>query len=255
MDAILVDVTKCTGCERCLNACVQANGIDPLAAQRERSTSKDGLSANRLSTIVKLSGNRFARKSCMHCQEPNCVAACLVGAIRKSETGAVVYDADKCIGCRYCMLACSFHVPRYEWDTTSPLMRKCSLCAERTLHGAKPACVDACPSEALTFGRREELVARAHRQIAAHSKRYLPRVWGEAELGGTSILYISDIDLTRLGWPAVEGAAPISDLTDPLIHATPIIGLSVLAGSWSLSTIIKRRNKIAAQKRQEEKGD
>ena len=131
MYGILVDVTKCIGCEKCVAACTERNGLNPWQADRDRAVTSDGLSEHRLCTVLKVGDGRFARKSCMHCLEPSCVAACLVGALTKTPEGPVVYDRSKCIGCRYCMLACPFHVPRYEWDETIPYMIKCDMCADR----------------------------------------------------------------------------------------------------------------------------
>ena len=243
MVSILFDVTRCTGCERCVEACVEASGKDAAAAASDRATTPDGLSANRLVTLAPVDSGRFSRLSCMHCVEPSCVAACLVGGLTKSELGPVVYDPGKCIGCRYCMLACPFHVPRYEWDSTTPLMSKCSMCFDRLREGRQPACVEACPNDVMIFGEREDLLRRAHAMIRLEPGRYLPRVWGEHEFGGTSVLFVSDVDLAALGWPE-ERTAPIPSLTDPLIHKTPMIGFGVLFGSWALSTIIQRRNKL-----------
>jgi len=201
MYAILVDTTKCTGCERCVSACIEANQLSRQRADTDRVLTSDGLSSNRLSTIQKTGDGRFARKSCMHCLEPSCVSACLVGGISKTPEGPVVYDPTKCIGCRYCMLACPFHIPRYEWDRTIPYMRKCDMCFERLQDGQLPACVEACPSEALTFGDRKELLEEAKATIQDSTASYISHVWGETEFGGTSVLYISDVQLDALGWP------------------------------------------------------
>jgi formate dehydrogenase iron-sulfur subunit len=243
--AILVDVTRCAGCERCTVACVEANHNDPVIAEVDRATTADGLSAQRWCTVVEADAGRFARKSCMHCLEPSCVAACLVGGLSKTEQGPVVYDPDKCIGCRYCMLACPFHVPRYEWSNVAPFMRKCDMCAERLAHGGRPACVEACPHDALSFGTREAMLAEARARTADKAAGYLPRVWGETELGGTSVLYVSDVDLGALGWPGAE-ASSIPAITDPVIHKTPLLGGSVLLGVWGLSTVIERRQRLMA---------
>ena len=245
--AILVDVTRCTACEQCVAACVQTNHMDAQKAEHDRATTRDGLSANRLSTVLPLPEGRFARKSCMHCLEPSCVSACLVGGITKTPEGPVVYDPDKCIGCRYCMLACPFHVPRYEWATTEPFMVKCDMCADRLAHGELPACVEACPQQALTFGGRDMLLAEAHRRIEQSPGTYCNHVWGEDEFGGTSVLYISDVDLTPLGWPE-SPTAPIPSLTEPLIHKTPFLGLGVACSLVGLNWIVNRRNLLAAER-------
>ncbi len=244
MYAILVDVSKCTGCERCVASCLEANELDPQQAERDRATSPDGLSANRFMTIETVTDGHFARKACMHCVEPSCVAACLVGSLTKTKDGPVVYDTDKCIGCRYCMLACPFEIPRYEWSKTQPLVRKCDMCHDRLLDGQVPACVEACPSQALLFGQRDELLVEARGRIEADPGNYMPHVWGETEFGGTNVLYISDVDLAQLGWPN-EILAGIPDLTNPLIEKTPFIGLGVGASLLAANWIIRRRMALA----------
>lgn len=246
MKAILVDVTKCTGCEQCVDACIEANGLDPLKAQVDRAITKDGLSDNRFLSVPKVDEGRFVRMSCMHCVEPSCVSACLVGGLTKTPDGPVVYDADKCIGCRYCMLACPFHIPRYEWEEAVPFVRKCSMCAERQKDGLIPACVEVCPNEALTFGERDALLKEAHRTIAAGRGRYVDRVWGEHEFGGTSVLYISDVDLEVAGWPG-EDAESIPSLTEPLIAKTPFIGMGVMSSLLGINWVIRRRMRLAAE--------
>lgn len=240
MKAILIDVTKCKGCMACASACVESKDGDRARVDK----GKSALSATQRSTVVDLKGNAHAKMSCMHCLEPNCAAACLVGAIEKTADGPVVYDADKCIGCRYCMLACPFHIPRYEWECTEPLMKKCDMCADRIGKGDAPVCVAACTYGALEFDERDALIEKARGLVSDHSGRYLDHVWGETEWGGTSLIYISSVPLDDVGWPSPEAIEPISRLTDPLIHATPAVGLGVLLGSWGLGAIIARRNKL-----------
>jgi formate dehydrogenase iron-sulfur subunit len=227
-----------------VTACLDTNGLDRKQAARDRLVAKDGLSANRFSTIADVAEGRFARRACMHCVDPSCVSACLVGGLTKTEEGPVVYDNTKCIGCRYCMLACPFHIPRYEWGKTYPLVRKCDMCFDRLQQGQQPACVEACPNEALLFGERDRLLKKAHRRIDSKPALYLPRVWGENELGGTGVLYISDVDLAALGWPK-QAQAGIPSLTEPLIEKTPFIGLSVAGGLLAVNWIIQRRMKLA----------
>ncbi len=246
MYGILIDVTKCTACEKCVNACTEYNGLDALKADRDRAVTSDGLSANRLSTVLKVDEKRFARKSCMHCLEPSCVSACLVGGLTKLPDGPVIYDSDKCIGCRYCMLACPFHIPRYEWDKTIPFMVKCNMCVGRLADGKQPACVEACPEGALVFGNRDRLLSEAHSIIKKYPARYHNHIWGENEFGGTSVLYISDVDLAALGWPRFEPKS-IPSLTEPLIHKTPFIGLGVAFSLVGLNWIVKRRNTLAEE--------
>lgn len=250
MFALLVDITKCSGCEQCVTACVKINNLDTDKADANRATVKDGLSANRLLSIIKIDKGRFARFSCMHCLDPSCVSACLVGGISKSPEGPVIYDPDKCIGCRYCMLACPFHIPRYEWDKTTPFMKKCALCYKELKQGGIPACVEACPNNALIFGERNELLHHARNITQGNNTKYLNRIWGETEFGGTSVLYISDVDLTAMGWPG-EKTDAIPTLTEPLIEKTPLIGATVAGCLVGLNWIIKRRIALAGDHKEE----
>jgi formate dehydrogenase iron-sulfur subunit len=144
------------------------------------------------------------------------------------------------------MLACPFHIPRYEWDETVPFMRKCAMCFQRQEEGLVPACVDACPNEALRFGDRNDLLTEAREIIASGRGLYMNRIWGEHEFGGTSILYISDIDLRAAGWPDAE-AESIPHLTEPLIAKTPFIGVGVMSSLLGINWVIRRRMRLARE--------
>ena len=247
MDAILVDVTKCTGCEKCVAACIEKNDLNLEKSFFDRETSRDGLSADRLLSIKKIDPGRFARFSCMHCTDPACVSACIVGGITKTKEGPVIYDPVKCIGCRYCMLACPFHIPRYEWSDTKPFMKKCNMCYDRIKENKQPACVQACPQKAIVFGERNNLIRQARLTINNNRNKYINHIWGQKEYGGTSVLYISDVDLTKMGWP-VKYAVPIPEHTVPLIEKTPEIGLTVGGVLIGLNWVLRRKNELAAEK-------
>jgi formate dehydrogenase iron-sulfur subunit len=126
-------------------------------------------------------GDLHVRRLCMHCLDPSCASVCPVGALRRSEAGPVTYDASVCLGCRYCMVACPFGVPRYEWTSAVPAVRKCDMCVERAAKGQLPACVEACPAEAAMAGDRDTLLAEAHRRIRENPGAYHPQVYGETE--------------------------------------------------------------------------
>jgi len=248
--AILIDITKCTGCEKCVEACVNENklgSINPFSTIKE-----DGLSGNRFTGIVRLKWNRFAKKSCMHCIEPGCVDACIAGAIKKTELGPVVYDPDLCIGCRYCMLACPVGIPRYEWDKSIPYIRKCDMCYDRLLDGKEPACAEACPNGVITFGERSELIKTAREKINSQPEKYLNHIYGEEEFGGTSVIYITDTELDKLGLQTKIGSHSIADFTWPIISKTPVLGFTVAALLTGTHFIINRRIKLQNKKLLEE---
>lgn len=197
--SVLVDTTLCVGCRACEAACAESNhnpapSEAPDVFDRRRDTSTTAFTV-----VNKAEGApRFAKRQCMHCIAPACASACPVRAMDKKPEGPVTYRADKCMGCRYCMLACPFEIPKYEYDSTAPRVRKCTFCAERQAAGLVPACVEVCPSGALTFGRRGEMLELAKTRIYTNPDRYVHHVYGEHEAGGTSWLYIGDVPFEKL---------------------------------------------------------
>ncbi len=244
MIGILVDVTKCSGCYQCVDACVQAHPLGEETPLPQHAP--DGLSARRWATIIAQPEGRHVRKSCFHCLDPSCVSACPVGAMVKTPEGPVIYDPKRCMGCRYCMMACPYGVPRYEWDRAVPYVRKCTLCYERLQEDKLPACVEACPAEAMLFGDRGELLAKAHQQIRMEPARYIPKVYGEHEVGGTSLLYLSDIPLDFLGFHGDPGLEPLPELTWAWLGKTPAISVGMTALMAGTFWIIKRRMQMEA---------
>lgn len=251
--AILIDVTKCTGCEKCVEACVADNQLKPVLPVPY--LKKDGISENRFTSIVQLNSKRFAKKACLHCIDAGCVDACIAGALQKTEIGPVIYDPGKCIGCRYCMLACPVGIPRYEWDKTIPYVRKCDMCYDRILEGKKPACVEACPNGVLSYGTRLELLSVAREKIKKNPDKYLNHIYGEHEFGGTSVIYITDTRLDKLGFAAIMSDLSISEITWPLISKTPLLGLSVAALLTGTHFIINRRIKLQRENKSKHSKD
>jgi len=248
--AVLVDITKCTGCEKCVEACVEDNKLDPVLPVSNAKA--DGLSGNRFTAVEQLTEDRFAKKSCLHCIDPGCVTACIAGAMKKTELGPVIYDPEICIGCRYCMLACPVGVPRYEWDKKLPYVRKCDMCYDLLLEGRQPACVEACPHGVLTFGNRSALLKKAKETITANPDTYLNHIYGEHEFGGTSVLYITDVKLDQPGWTTTMKDRSIADYTWPVISKTPFLGGGVLAFLAGTFFIINRRMKLQNEHLEEE---
>lgn len=252
MKAILTDVTLCIGCEQCVEACRVENR---LGEERPfRWVLDDGLSAERFTTVVRKDG-RFVRKQCRHCLEPACASACPVGALHKTGGGPIVYDSSKCLGCRYCMMACPFGIPRYSWESPVPYVRKCTMCWEtRVKQGRQPACTEACPVHATVFGERDDLLAEARRRIRDNPGRYRPQVFGETEVGGTSVLYLSPVELDVLYLGNPPGDAPLPLRTLPAMMAVPpvFVGMGVLVGG--LWWVIERRNRLRQEAREEAAG-
>ncbi|MEW6074303.1 MAG: 4Fe-4S dicluster domain-containing protein [Planctomycetota bacterium] len=244
--AILTDTTLCTSCEECVAACKAANGLGADVPRRGKARIDD-LSPTRYTTMVRREGGRFVRRLCRHCLEPACVSACLVGALQKTPEGPVIYDPSRCMGCRYCLTSCPFGIPRYDWEQPVPFVRKCTMCYERQKRGEPPACTAACPYGATIFGDRDELLHLARQRIQAEPGKYVDAVLGESELGGTSVLYISDVPLDFLAFAPDLDDRPLPALTWAALSKVPplVVGVTgLMAGLW---WITGRRNALAAE--------
>jgi formate dehydrogenase iron-sulfur subunit len=174
----------------------------------------------------------FGKRQCMHCEVPGCASACPVKALEKLDDGPVVYHKEKCIGCRYCMLACPFVVPRFEFESWNPYITKCTMCADRQAQGEIPACAKACPTGAITFGDRDALAAEARRRIASNPSQYVDHIYGLEEAGGTSVLHISSVPFEELGYITDVPESPMVAHTEPAMKSIPavMLGLSALLG-------------------------
>lgn len=229
---VLVDLTKCNGCRQCEAACQEAAGFpvptkeelldESVFNHRRHLGSRGYTTVNRLEAGGNGAENRpvYVKTNCMHCNDPACVSACLVGAMRKEPNGAVSYDPWKCMGCRYCMVVCPFEMPTYEYDDVwTPQVRKCTFCSDEgnPNKGGTPACVQVCPKQCLIYGKRSELLERAHGRIQRYPDVYVDHVYGEHEAGGTSWLYISGTPFEELGFLKVASSAP-SRLSETIQH-------------------------------------
>jgi formate dehydrogenase iron-sulfur subunit len=248
--AILTDTTKCVGCEKCVEACKEVNGLGEDIPFGWRLG--DGLNSTRWTTIMRKPGGVFVRKQCRHCLEPACASACPVKALFHTDEGPVLYSPTKCMGCRYCMMACPFGVPRYEWESPVPHVVKCTMCAERQEQGKQPGCTEACPTEATIFGDRDELLEEAHHRIQAEPGRYVNKVWGRKEVGGTCVLYVSDIDLDFLHVGRDVGERPMPARTNLAMNAVPFVFVGMGALMGGLYWVIERRNQAAGQQAKDE---
>ena len=212
---MLYDTTLCIGCKSCVVACHEANDLPP--DNREYVLHDAPISLNdRTKNIIKLykddEQRSYVKQQCMHCIDPSCASACMIGSFQKREYGIVTWDPNRCIGCRYCQVACPYHIPKFEWDEAAPRIIKCELCNHRIAEGKIPACCDVCPRGAVIYGTHKELLAEAKRRLADNPDKYVPKIYGEHDGGGTQVLYLSHIEFDKLGLPDLgdEGTAHLN---------------------------------------------
>lgn len=255
---VLVDTTRCVGCRGCEAACAEANTLaGPAEGPGPRKTGPTAFTVvNQGSKASPAGDTRFAKTQCMHCVSPACAFGCVVRALEKTPAGPVVYHADRCLGCRYCMIACPFGVPKYEYASNTPLVRKCTFCAERQAQGLPPACTEVCPSGALTFGKRSDLLEEARTRIYQNPDKYVHEIYGEGEAGGTSWLYISDVPFASLNLPQGLERKSYPELADGALSAVPFVVTLWPPLLMGLYTFSKRRDEVAAgeTERKEEEG-
>ncbi len=245
----LVDTTRCIGCRRCEEACATEHGHqlpkmdDESVFNKRRTTHTDAWTA--VNRFKANDGPIHVKRQCMHCNQAACVSACLVKAMQKEMTGPVSYTASRCMGCRYCMVSCPFDVPRYEYDSITPRVQKCTFCANRQKEGKRPACVDACPVEALTFGSRRQIVKIAKGRIANRPDTYYPHIYGEQEAGGTGWLYLSSVPFDQIGFNTGISKKPYPEFTKGFLNAVPIVFVLWPAFLAGMSQLTRRKKQIS----------
>jgi Fe-S-cluster-containing dehydrogenase component len=253
--AVLVDTTRCVGCRGCEAACSEANtlpgpalsGQDAVFSKRRPTDVSVYTVVNRGTADSKQGEARFVKTQCMHCLDPACASACLAKALEKTAAGPVVYHEERCLGCRYCMVACQFDVPKFEFGSPAPYISKCSFCAERQANGQQPACASVCPSGALEFGHRADLLEEARRRIYRNEGKYVHHVYGETEAGGTNWLYITDVPFESLGFRTDLGPTSPPELTRTALAAVPFVLTLWPPLLMGLYTFSKRREAAAGE--------
>jgi len=257
---VLHDTTLCTGCRSCEAACNEVNELPTpeksfkdltLLDQKRRTSESEYTVVNRSDNSAIGERSVFWKIQCNHCREPACASACFVGAFTKTPEGAVIYNPDVCVGCRYCMIACPFNIPAYEYDEAfKPRIMKCTMCHPRILEGKLPGCVEACPIEALTFGKRDDLVIIARERIRKYPDRYIDHIYGEYEMGGTNWLTITGTPFEELDFRSDLGITPAPEFTSGALSMVPVI-----VGMWpvllgGIYIINQRKQKIEAKEKE-----
>ena len=219
---LLYDATRCIGCKACVAACREANDLPADPGPFPDPIYQAPIDLNdRTKNIIKLYKDAdslsYMKVQCMHCVDPACASACMLGALSKDGQGIVSWEGSRCVGCRYCQMACPFNIPKFEWQARNPKIVKCELCRHLLARGGIPACARACPREAVIFGRREELLADAKKRIADNPGRYVPKVYGESDGGGTQVLCLSAVPFEKLGLPDL-GDAPVPEAARLIQH-------------------------------------
>ena len=258
---VLHDTVLCIGCRKCEEGCNIVNKLPKpekpfndlsVLNEKRRTTTKAFTVVNRYDNVKRNNSPFFRKNQCNHCLEPACASACFVRALKKTKEGPVTYDASVCVGCRYCIIACPFEIPTYEYDEPlTPRIRKCTMCYDRIKDNKRPGCVESCPTGALKFGRRDELLKIARERIEKYPDRYQNHIYGENEMGGTSWLYLSGVPFKEVGMREDLGITPAPELTYGALAGVPMVVALwpvLLTGIYAIN---KRKDKIAEKEKEE----
>jgi len=230
---VLVDTTRCIGCRACERACSEEHGNYVPDVENDEALANTRTTSERQWTVVNRfdteAGEVFVKKQCMHCWQPACTAACLTNAMYKTKEGPVIWRSGKCMGCRYCMVSCPFDIPKFEYDEWNPKIQKCNMCADRLKEGQKPACVEACPNDALMFGMKRDLMEIARTRIYKHPSSYVRKIYGEHEVGGTGWFYLSAAPFDQIGFRTDLGTTPYPEFTRDFLYGVPLVLFGVPA--------------------------
>jgi formate dehydrogenase iron-sulfur subunit len=197
--AKLIDISKCIGCKACQSACMEWNDLrDAVGDNTGTYDNPRDLTENSWTVMkffeVEPDGKLewlIRKDGCMHCADPGCLKACpSPGAIVQYSNGIVDFHEENCIGCGYCVTGCPFNVPRISKKDSKAY--KCTLCSDRVSVGLEPACIKTCPTGALVFGSKEDMIDHAEERIADLNERGYQKagLYDPPGVGGTHVMYV-----------------------------------------------------------------
>ncbi len=245
LNGILFDSTRCVGCQSCEVACAEKNGLPtpedyPEVGVVRKTNENRRVVVNAYNTSK---GEQYMRNACNHCINPACASSCLTKAMLKTDEGPVTWDGGKCLGCRSCMISCPFEVPKFEYNSANPKIQKCTMCYDRIQEGSIPACVEACPAEALQFGKRSELLDIAKSRIYNDPDNYNHAVYGEYEVGGTGVLYLASVPFEELGLRTDVGLISYPEYNKTFLYSVPLVLILWPAFLLGLKSSVDERKK------------
>lgn len=263
--AKLIDVSKCIGCKACQSACIEWNDTHPAIEENVGVYENPHDLTSEMYTLMRFTEYEnpmthelewlIRKDGCMHCEDPGCLKACPApGAIVQYSNGIVDFISENCIGCGYCVAGCPFNIPRI--SKTAHVSKKCTLCSDRVAVGQGPACAKACPTQAIVFGTKEDMISHAEERIADLKSRGYENagLYDPPGVGGTHVMYV----LHHADKPSIYSGLPDEPRISPVIEgwkgplktaALAVAGLT--AAGAALHAIFAKPNTVSAHEEEE----
>ncbi len=255
----LIDVTKCIGCKACQVACMEWNdtrdavGTNHGVLDNPMDLTENSWTVMRYAEVETDRGLEWLirKDGCMHCTEPGCLKACPApGAIVQYSNGIVDFHEENCIGCGYCITGCPFNIPRLSKKDSK--VYKCTLCSDRVAAGLEPACVKTCPTGAIVFGTKEDMIRHAEERIADLKERGFAKagLYDASGVGGTHVMYVlhhADKPEMYNGLPRNPSIGPMVDLWKGAAKPIASLALALVGIGAFFHYVTKGPNEVSKE--------
>ena len=257
--AKLIDTSKCIGCKACQVACMEWNdtrddiGTNHGVLDNPMDLTENSWTVMRYAEVETDRGLEWLirKDGCMHCADPGCLKACPApGAIVQYSNGIVDFHEENCIGCGYCITGCPFNIPRLSQKDSK--VYKCTLCSDRVAVGLEPACVKTCPTGAIVFGSKDDMLHHAEERIADLRERGFAKagIYNPQGVDGTHVIYVlhhADKPEIYASLPRDPKISPVVEIWKGLTKYAGLAAIAIFGVVGVLHHLVNGANRVSSQ--------